>query len=316
MGKCFLLSIVLIASVINASRAQTQACSHPFTLVVLGSSTSAGAGAAPSDSAYVKRFNKYLQDSVNAGCLVINLAVGGYNTRKIQPTWFGGPVDTAKNIDKALSLHPDALLINMPSNDAASGFTLSEQKANFLRVRAKADSFNVPVWITTTQPRNLSAAGRDSLIHMKDWIMATFPDSYIDFWTGIAATDGSILPAYNSGDGVHLNNAGHHILFERVTGSNLVDSMCTDIPVDTATTSVQPIKQIAAQVYLQNQKVVIEMPEYKDCFYAIYNLNGIKITNGKLTGSRTLVPLLAQDQMYYVRLNKGYMARTFKLSKF
>lgn len=308
--------MVIIAATINASRAQSQACSHPFTLVVLGSSTSAGAGATPSDSAYVKRFNKYLQDSINAGCIVINLAVGGYNTRKIQPTWFGGSVDTAKNIDKALSLHPDALLINMPSNDAASGFTLSEQKANFMRVWAKADSFNVPVWITTTQPRNLSAAGRDSLIHMKDWIMATFADSYIDFWTGIAAADGSILPAYNSGDGVHLNNAGHSILFERVTESNLIDSLCTDIPVDTTPTAVRPIKQIAAQVYLQNQYAVIEMPEYRDCFYTIYNLNGVKMATGQLTASRTIVPLPLQSQMYYVRLNKGYITRTFKLSKF
>jgi len=308
--------MVIIAATINASRAQSQACSHPFTLVVLGSSTSAGAGATPSDSAYVKRFNKYLQDSVNAGCIVINLAVGGYNTRKIQPTWFGGSVDTAKNIDKALSLHPDALLINMPSNDAASGFTLSEQKANFMRVRAKADSFNVPVWITTTQPRNLSAAGRDSLIHMKDWIMTTFPDSYIDFWTGIAAADGSILAAYNSGDGVHLNNAGHSILLDRVIGSNLIDSLCTDIPVDTTPTTVRPIKQIAAQVYLQNQYAVIEMAEYRDCFYTIYNLNGVKIAAGQLTASRTIVPLPLQSQIYYVRLNKGQMARTFKLSKF
>ncbi|MBL7704451.1 MAG: hypothetical protein JNM21_02780 [Taibaiella sp.] len=315
MGKFFLLLIVSIAGTIIESSAQSQACSHPFSLVILGSSTSAGAGASPSDSAYVKRFSKYLQDSVNSGCIVTNLAVGGYNTRKIQPAWFGGSVDTAKNIDKALSLNPDALLINMPSNDAASGFTLSEQKANFLRVMAKADSFNVPVWITTTQPRNLSAAGRDSLTHMKNWIMATFPDSYIDFWTGIAAADGSILAAYNSGDGVHLNNAGHRILFNRVISSNLIDSLCTDTE-DTATSIVVPMKQLAAQVYLQNRQVVIEMPEYSDCTYTVYNLNGIKIREGKISASRTLVPLPIQDQMYLLRINKGNISRTFKLSKF
>ncbi len=316
MGKCFLLLIVSLVFSINGSRAQSQACSHPFSLVILGSSTSAGAGASPSDSAYVKRFSKYLQDSVNNSCTITNLAVGGYNTRKIQPAWFGGTVDTAKNIDKALSLNPDALLINMPSNDAASGFTLSEQKANFLRVMAKADSFNVPVWITTTQPRNLSAAGRDSLIHMKNWIMATFPDSYIDFWTGIAAADGSILPAYNSGDGVHLNNAGHRILFNRVISSNLIDSLCTDMPVDTATTAIRPVNKIAAQVYLQNRQVVIEIPEYTGCIYTVYNLNGIKIREGKITASRTLVPLPMQDQMYLLNINKGNISRTFKLSKF
>lgn len=316
MGKCLLLLIVSLAGTIIESRAQSQACSHPFSLVILGSSTSAGAGASPSDSAYVKRFNKYLQDSVNNGCIVTNLAVGGYNTRKIQPTWFGGTVDTAKNIDKALSLNPDAILINMPSNDAASGFNLSEQKANFLRVLAKADSFNVPVWITTTQPRNLSAAGRDSLTHMKDWIISTFPDSYIDFWTGIAAADGSILAAYNSGDGVHLNNAGHRILCNRVISSNLIDSMCTDTEEDTTTTSIKPINKIAAQAYLQNRHIVIELPEYKDCTYTVYNLNGVKITDGKITGPRTMIPLPMQDQMYLLRLNKGKIYRTFKLSPF
>src|SRR5690606_9241995 len=152
-------------------------------------------------SSYVNKFRQYLTDSVNSGCEVVNLAKGGYTTRKIQPTWFGGTTDTARNIDKALSLDPDGIIINLPSNDAASSFTLQEQKDNFLRILATADSAHVPVWLTTTQPRNLSAAGRDSLVAIKDWIINAFPNTYIDFWTGIANNDGSIDTAYDSGDG-------------------------------------------------------------------------------------------------------------------
>ena len=39
----------------------------------------------------------------------------------------------------------------------------------------------------------------------------------IDFWTGLGKNDNNgILPAYDSGDGTHMNAAGHRILFNRV----------------------------------------------------------------------------------------------------
>lgn len=235
MKKILLLIFPLFCVCISV---QAQRCAQPFKIVVLGSSTSAGTGPTSSDSAYVNRYRKFLIDSVNAGCTVVNLAIGGATTYKMQPSGYvppsnrsSFPVDTARNITKAISLAPDAMLINYPSNDASSSFTFQEQKDNFLRVMALADSARIPVWITTTQPRNFSDTARlNSLMRMRDWINTTYgPDRNIDFWTGIAKANGTIDSIYNSGDGVHLNNAGHRILNNRVKARGIHTYLCSKI---------------------------------------------------------------------------------------
>ncbi len=275
----FTASVVLLSWFLGALAFQSysKSCSHPFKIVVLGSSTSAGAGASPIDSSYVKRLQVYLKDSVNAGCTVINLALGGATTRAMQPTWYGG-ADTARNIDKAITHKPDGILINYPSNDVANNYTLTEQKANFQRVMAKADSAKIPVWVTTTQPRNFGAqAQRDSQIAMKNWIIATYPKMYINFWDGIAETNGQIIPAYNSGDGVHLNNAGHRLIFQRVVQSNMADRLCKDVPPSTGITN---IKGDECRVYIGNSLVTMpSFGKYK-AQYAVYDATGKMIAHG------------------------------------
>ncbi len=207
-----------------------QVCPQPFKVVVLGSSTSVGTGASPTSNSYVALLRSYLQTSVNAGCQVINLAVGATTTYNIQPSSFTPPspftVDPAKNIEAAVVANPDAILINFPSNDAANSIPIETQKANFTRVVDYATDHNVPVWITSTQPRdNFSQAQRNMLIEMRDWLQVTFGNKYIDFWTGLAQPDGRIEPAYNY-DNIHLNNAGHAILFDRVKNSSLITEVC------------------------------------------------------------------------------------------
>ncbi|MES1220913.1 MAG: SGNH/GDSL hydrolase family protein [Bacteroidota bacterium] len=225
-----ILSVLCLFSQTTKSWAQ-QTCTVPLNFVVLGSSTSFGMGASVPDSAYVNRFQKYLIDSVNAGSTVINLALGGLTTYAAQPDWFvpppAFPVDVTRNITKAVSLNPHAIIINFPTNDAANNFTLTVQKDNFLRMIYEAAGMNIRVWITTTQPRNFPLqADRDSLIAMKDWIVANFGNKVIDFWTDIAMPDGTINPVYSYGDGIHLNDAGHRLLFERLLASVIVRATC------------------------------------------------------------------------------------------
>jgi hypothetical protein len=69
----------------------------------------------------------------------------------------------------------------------------------------------------------LPSAGRTNLIDVKDWIISAFPTRYLDFWTTVARSDGSINPSYSAGDGIHLNNAGHQILYSRVVASRLYE---------------------------------------------------------------------------------------------
>lgn len=222
----FQLLIALSACLLCVNETYAQASTRPIKLVILGSSTGAGYKVR-ADSAYVNLLRNYLIANVSSQSTVINFSVSGYNTYKMQPSWYvppdGQTVDHTKNIDAAIAHNPDAILVNFPSNDARDGLSLVEQQNNFLRVLAKADSSNIPVWITTTQPRSaVNQIARNMLIVMRAWIETRFGTRSIDFWTELANTNGSLRGQYDCGDGTHLNGVGHAILFDRVTNSTLV----------------------------------------------------------------------------------------------
>jgi lysophospholipase L1-like esterase len=187
----------------------------------------------------VNRYRAYVQ-SINSQNAVTNLARGGYTTYHIMPDGYVPPSgralpDRERNITKALSLKPSAIIINLPSNDATSNYTVAEQLANYDAVLAKARAATVPVWITTTQPRNLSDSQRQNLMTMRDSTFARWGGKAIDFWNEIADANGRIKSIYDSGDGIHLNDAAHGVLFERVFAAEvhkvaaLTDSVFLDL---------------------------------------------------------------------------------------
>jgi len=197
----------------------------PLHIVILGSSTAAGTGPSTADSAWVNRYRTYLQ-SLNAGHQVTNLARGGYQTFNLMPDGFQPPAgkpapDTLRNISAALDLEPDGIIINLPSNDAATGNSVQVQMDNFRSMTQLTQQQGVPVWVCTTQPRVLGANGVAIQLDTRDSIFAYYGAFAIDFWTGFAATNGFPLAVYDSGDGVHLNDAGHKLLFDRVVAANL-----------------------------------------------------------------------------------------------
>lgn len=200
-------------------------------IVVMGSSTAAGAGASPSDSSWVKRYTKAMYQRDTRTTLT-NLAKGGYTTFHLVPT--GTPIipgigiapDTARNITKALSMQPYAVIVNLPSNDAAHYFGTIRQMHNFDLMAQAAHDAGADIWICTTQPRNFSNSYQIQIQEeVRDSILSIYGENAIDFWNGIADNNGYILPQYDAGDGVHLNNSGHRILFERVMEKN-IDTLC------------------------------------------------------------------------------------------
>jgi len=189
-------------------------------IVVLGSSTAAGTGPKTIDSAWVNLYQKHF-NKLNKNYKVINLAKGGYTTYHIMPDNFNPPQkrfssDHERNITKAISYKPDLIIINLPSNDAAYGFSVKEQMVNFATIDSICKEHKIELYITTTQPRNLNEKGKKELIELKDELIAKYKTHTIDFWSQIANQDGSINKIYGSGDGVHLNAKGHKILFNRV----------------------------------------------------------------------------------------------------
>jgi lysophospholipase L1-like esterase len=200
-------------------------------LVVLGSSTSAGTGASVPDSAWVNRFQAaYAKDKTdNQDTAVINLAVGGYVTYKIMPNEYIAPAgkptaDTAHNVTKALSYAPSIIIINLPTNDVGNGYSRAEFIGNLRYLYHYIQAAGVKPFITTTQPRSQYDSNYRSILHdMVDSIMTSFGNDAIDFWNGIATTDDlyNIKPELNSGDGVHLNDKGHGLLFDKAKAKNV-----------------------------------------------------------------------------------------------
>lgn len=200
-----------------------------YRIVVLGSSTAAGTGPSNLNNAWVNRYRTYLTE-MDTRYEVLNLALGGFATYNILPTGTTIPagvnrvIDTQRNITKGLELLPGGLIINMPSNDAASGYPVADQIANYNLISADAMSDNVPMWVTTPQPRNFGSNTTNLNIQLQ-MITETntlFGDFAVDFWTGFPiANNNGILPIYDSGDGIHMNDAAHEILFERILGKGI-----------------------------------------------------------------------------------------------
>jgi lysophospholipase L1-like esterase len=193
-------------------------------IVVLGSSTAAGTGPTNPDSAWVNRLRNYLtlQDTT---IKVINLAVGGYTTYNVMPTGFIPPLGRPtpgiyNNISYALTYNPIAILINLPSNDAANYYPIAEQIANYDTLVNILTNNQVSFWMSTTQPRNFTNQSQLNLLFaMNDSTYSRYGNHAVDFWTDIAQANGWINPIYNSGDGIHLNDAAHRILYERMLSS-------------------------------------------------------------------------------------------------
>ncbi|MCK6694866.1 MAG: SGNH/GDSL hydrolase family protein [Thermoanaerobaculia bacterium] len=194
-------------------------------VVVIGSSTAAGAGAEPADSAWVNRYRAWLQ-GINPANEVLNLALGGYSTYQLLPSTlfpvkYRPAPDSLRNITRALSLRPHAIIINLPSNDVASGYNLEEQLANFDKIAKKARCAGVPVWIFTTQPRNFSADKVMLQLFARHAILDTYGPQAINVWDVLAEPNGLLDVRFNSGDGVHLNNEGHAMIFEQVKSAGI-----------------------------------------------------------------------------------------------
>ena len=223
------LLFTLFFSLFLSSFAQdsTNACyqSRSIRIVVLGSSTAEGVGPSDPDSAWVNRYRKYVQ-TLHADNEVINLAKSGYTTYHLLPDGYSTPAnrpapDTLRNISQALSLNPDAIIVNMPSNDAYNYYGTNEQVPNFATIYDSAVAHQVPMWICTPQPRNFDPVRIQIQRDLRDSILTRYGNFAIDFWAGIAQSNGDIEPVYNPGDGIHLNNAGHYVLFHRVKNAGV-----------------------------------------------------------------------------------------------
>ena len=229
--KTFLVFCALFAVIqAHAGDSDVVNCNKSWKLVILGSSTTFGTGASTSDSSFVSKYRAYIKRK-NPLNNIINYGIPGYRTyHNLRPTGYVPPADrpypnTDFNISAALLDNPDAIIINMPSNDAANNYTLAEQQENFEATMRIADSLKIPVWVTTSQPRfNFTNQQMTNLRDFRAWVLSRFADKAVNFWDGIANEDGTIASQYYY-DNVHVNNAGHEEFYKRIKSECILDTL-------------------------------------------------------------------------------------------
>ncbi len=263
-----------------------------LNLVVIGSSTAAGYGTSVKDSAWVNRYRTYLQD-YHPFNEVHNLAKGGYSTYQLMPTSFdqgsNRPYpDPKRNISAALALNPDVIIVNLPSNDVSSGYSVKEQMDNFQVMIDSAEQQGVEIFICTTQPRNfIKKKKRKTQYELFEKIQKEYGHRVIDFWSTIATKKHTIDRAYNSGDGTHLNDSGHKILFDRVVEreifGNLTEYYGSDEKYHFEDSSILMIPFVNPEAcdYPYNLSMFYDFDEYEELKYTGF------VDEGRLIAKRT-----------------------------
>jgi lysophospholipase L1-like esterase len=217
--------IVVLLTLLFTIRGTATSQTKDVVIVVIGSSTAEGAGAWPSDSSWVNRlkFSVTRDGSDGADTVVYNLGKGGYTTYRgrengyVPPPGNFGP-DPDRNISKALALNPDIILVNYPSNDVANYMSTQATMDNYQMYNSLTSAAGKKIYFFSTQPRNgLSYDQTIQLRDQKDAIISTFMSRAINVWDFLVGADGfSLKTEVNSGDGIHVNNGGHRLIFEKV----------------------------------------------------------------------------------------------------
>jgi lysophospholipase L1-like esterase len=192
---------------------------NPGTWAVMGSSTAAGVGASAGNGWADLIGRAY----AGKGVTMLNIALGGsvtYNGlgSSVPPTVDRPSPNTTHNIDAALAQGVRFVLIGYPSNDTAYGFSSDETVRNHKWIAYTAAQAGVPSIVISSQPqRGVPSA----------WAAATFADidkrladffgpCFVEVRTALALSNDTLNPAYDSGDGQHLNDAGHRVVYDKM----------------------------------------------------------------------------------------------------
>ena len=190
-----LLSIVLLAFMATAG----QAAARTVKILALGSSLTQGYGLPPGTE-----FTVQLQAALKAkgvDAVVTNAGVSG-------DTSAGG----LARLDWSLADHPDAVILELGSNDMLRGVPPAETEKNLRAILARLKAAHVKVLLTGMQAqRNLGA----DYVKQFDAIyprLAKQTDVFYPFWL-----DGVALnPKLNQADGMHPNPAGVKVVVARM----------------------------------------------------------------------------------------------------
>jgi len=199
--------------------------------VVLGSSTAAGVGASQGQS-----WTTLLDSTLRSrGLRLDNRARSGATTYQALPrdtTRSNGrpATDPSQDVDVALMGAPRTIILAFPSNDATSGFAPAETIANLLLMQRRAQQRGVAVLVLSSQPRDdASPAAREAMNASDAALAAALGACFVPLRADLTDAQGRLATRYAAGDGVHLNNAGHRLIFNRLWDT-VTSGLCLNPP--------------------------------------------------------------------------------------
>jgi lysophospholipase L1-like esterase len=171
----------------------------PARVIVLGASTSESYNASDYSKGYVQVVqSNYTQAICNDSA--------AYNSTS----------NAVSLLPETFAHHPETALLMIGGNDLFYGYPPAQWKAQYSNLVAQLKLNGVKVKHCLPAPRNSV-----DLTALKTWILTNYPASeIIDTWTPFLLPPHSLLPAYDSGDGVHPNDAGH-LLLGQIIRTNL-----------------------------------------------------------------------------------------------
>jgi lysophospholipase L1-like esterase len=167
----------------------------PARFIVIGASISVGSSASSYAQGYVQVLQRNFTEAVCNDS-------SGYNTT----------ADSVNLLPEILAHQPGTALLIIGANDLTFGYPATQWQSQYSTLVAQLQANGVkvkhclPTPETTTDERAL-----------RTWILASYPSKdVIDTWTPLLSGAYSLNSAYNSGDGVHPNDAGHLLLGQTI----------------------------------------------------------------------------------------------------
>jgi acyl-CoA thioesterase I len=196
----FLLSMLLALSLTAFAAGLTPALAQPVKILALGTSLTQGYGLPPGTE-----FTTQLQTALKAQGIeadIINAGVSGDTTA-------GG----LSRLDWSLADHPDAVILELGSNDMLRGVPPSETEKNLRAILTKLTKDHIPVLFTGMHAqRNLGPDYVKQFDSIYPRLAKEFPVIFYPF-----ILDGVALnPKLNQADGLHPNPAGVKIIVKRI----------------------------------------------------------------------------------------------------
>lgn len=186
--------------------------------VILGSSSAKGAGASSPSTSWAG----LLAEKAPEGVALVNLAVGGTTTYQALSSGCSLPESRTRfaplsetNVDAAIALDPQWVIISFPSNDQANGFSVEETVHNLEQIISALYSQGIAVMVLSSQPREMREEWKPRLIAVDNLMASKMGACWVDVYTPLAF-NGLIKPEYDF-DGVHLNDAGHQVVFDAIS---------------------------------------------------------------------------------------------------